>query len=102
MAKEKGPVVEKTALNAADIYRCTGWGGSEMWPRLPDRLNVLFIVRFLSKILHRVPVRTRIYQPRGLEELVSLLLNVRRDRYVCGYFSVFPSGLTRKQHIDVP
>lgn len=48
-----GPVVEKTALNVADIYRSAGWGGSEMWPRLPDRLNVLFIVRFPSEILRR-------------------------------------------------
>lgn len=25
-----GPVAEKAALNAADIYRSAGWGGSEM------------------------------------------------------------------------
>jgi len=54
--ERNGPVVEKTALNAADIYRSAGWGGSEMWSRLADRLNVLFIVRspeFPSKILRR-------------------------------------------------
>ena len=55
--ERNAPVVEKTALNAADIYRSAGWGGSEMWPRLPDRLNVLFIVLTVaglpSEILHR-------------------------------------------------
>lgn len=62
-----GPVAEKAALNAADIYRSAGWGGSEMWPRLPDRLNVLFIVwpaevSFGDSVLS---VRTRIYQPKA-------------------------------------
>lgn len=28
--KRTGPVAEKAALNAADIYRSAGWGGSEM------------------------------------------------------------------------
>lgn len=27
---------EKTALNLADIYRSTGWSGSDMWLRLPE------------------------------------------------------------------
>lgn len=60
-----GLVVEKTALNAADIYRSAGWGGSEMWPRLPDRLNVLFIVRPpVSFGDPALSIRTHIYQAR--------------------------------------
>ena len=58
-----GLVAEKAALNAADIYRSAGWGGSEMWPRLPDRLNVLFIVQLPVFFEDSVSsVKTRIYQ----------------------------------------
>lgn len=60
--KRIGAVVEKAALNAANIYRFAGWGGSEMWPRLPDRLNVLFIVRLPVSFGNPASVRTRIYQ----------------------------------------
>lgn len=54
--EEKTPVFgEKTALNVADIYRPVGWSGSDMWPRLPGRLNALFLVQsasFLRKSYH--------------------------------------------------
>lgn len=98
MAREKRTtlVVEKTALNAAGIYRSAGWGGSEMWPRLPDRLNVLFIVRPSVFFGHpELSIRTRIYQIRT--RIISVSIECPSATYIDTIVTIFQT--TDKQRL---
>lgn len=63
----------------ADIYRSMRWSGSDMWLRLPNRLNVLFIVQLPDSLENSLTI-ANVYLRISIAFIFTKFLN---NGYLC-------------------